>query len=282
MQVYTLKAFGKTSQGGNPAGVVLVADNMTGNEMQEIAAKVDFPETAFISHSKKANFRLRFFTPTEEVDLCGHGTIATFFLLRYLNIIKKGVFLQETNAGVLNIEVGERKVFMEQPSPIFGPIIDKEEVAQALGLTAKDIRDDLPVQVVSTGLADILVPITTLKALQFAKPRTEELIRLSKKYSVIGFHIFTTETVKESTAHCRNFSPLVGIKEEAATGSASGALASYFYKHDLTTIPAKLIFEQGYTMKKPSEIIVELSAKPDGQLKVMVGGTAEDVEIMTI
>ena len=282
MQVYTLKAFGKTSEGGNPAGVVLIADNMTDEEMQSVATKVGYSETAFISRSQKANYRVRFFTPTEEVDLCGHATIATFFLLRYLNIIKKGTFKQETNAGILNIKVDDRKVFMEQPSPVFGDILDKDQIAETLNISANDIVEDLPIQIVSTGLRDIIIPIKTLDILHAIKPNFEAIAKLCKRHRAVSYHLFTTESMKGGDAHCRNLSPLVGIDEEAATGSAAGALACYMNNYGLTTIPKKLAFEQGYIMKKPSEIQVELSLKASGKIKVMVGGTAEDIEIMTI
>ena len=81
IKVYTLNAFTDDVSGGNPAGVVLDADNLTEKQMQGIAKKVGFSETAFVMSSDSADFRVRFFTPSDEVDLCGHATIATFKLL---------------------------------------------------------------------------------------------------------------------------------------------------------------------------------------------------------
>lgn len=282
MQVYTLNAFSKTPQGGNPAGVVLVADNLSDEKMQQIAAEVGLSETAFVSRSDKASFRVRFFTPVQEVDLCGHATIATFYLMHYLNIIKKGSYTQETNAGILRIEIGNHDVTMEQPAPTFHETIDKGTIANSLNISQNDIVEDLPIQVVSTGLKDIIVPVKSLKVLNSIKPNFSEVAAISKKHNTIGYHIFTSETINGNAAHCRNLAPLYGIDEEAATGSASGALACYLNKYGIVSIPSKVVFEQGLTMKRPSEITVELSHKPNGEIRVMVGGSAADIELLSI
>lgn len=282
MQVYTLNAFSKTPQGGNPAGVVLVADNLSDNDMQHIATKIGLSETAFVSRSTMASYRVRFFTPLQEVDLCGHATIATFYLMRHLKIIKKGSYTQETNAGILRIEVGDRNVVMEQPSPTFYEIIDKAAIAQSLNIPLDTIEPDLPIQIVSTGLKDIIVPIKSLKAIKAIKPNYKEVAAISEKYNVVGYHLFTLETVNGGFAHCRNLAPLYGINEEAATGSASGALACYLNRYGLMSLPSKVSFEQGYTMKKPSEITVELTSKQNGDILVMVGGSAQNVEMVIV
>lgn len=282
MQVYTLNAFSKTPQGGNPAGVVLVADNLSDEEMQQIASKVGLSETAFVSRSDKASFRIRFFTPIQEVDLCGHATIATFYLMHYLNIIKKGRYTQETNAGILRLEVGNNAVTMEQSSPTFYETIDKVTIAKSLNISPNDIAEDLPIQIVSTGLKDIIIPVKSLKAINAIKPNLSEVAAISKKHNTIGYHIYTLETINGNFAHCRNLAPLYGINEEAATGTASGALACYLYKCGMVSVPSKIIFEQGYTMGKPSEITVELSHKPDGEIRVMVGGRANNIEKLTL
>jgi phenazine biosynthesis protein PhzF family len=282
MQVYTLNAFSKTPQGGNPAGVVLVADHLSNNEMQQIAAKVGLSETAFVSRSNKANFRVRFFTPLQEVDLCGHATIATFYLLHYLNIIKKGSYTQETNAGILSVEVGNGVVIMEQTAPTFYEIVDKGTIARSLNISQNDIEENLPIQVVSTGLKDIIVPVKSLRTLNAIKPNFAEVAAISKMHNTVGYHIYTLETINGNFAHCRNMAPLYGINEEAATGSASGALACYLNRYGIVSIPCKAVFEQGHNLKRPSEINVELSRKPNGEIQVMVGGSAANIEQLSI
>jgi PhzF family phenazine biosynthesis protein len=118
IKVFTLNSFAKTIDGGNPAGVVLNADGLSEKEMVLIAKKVALSETAFITRSSKADFKVRFFTPTDEVDLCGHATIATYSLMHTLGKIKAGNYTQETKAGILGIKIHEDgTIFMNQTLP---------------------------------------------------------------------------------------------------------------------------------------------------------------------
>lgn len=276
LMVYTLNAFTKAEDGGNPAGVVLQADGLSDEEMLSIAQKIGFSETAFVQKSEKANYKVRFFTPNSEVELCGHATIATFVLLKKQGIINDGVWCQETKAGILNVEVQDNKVYMNQNTPKYCNSINKNEVADSLNITQNDFVSHLPIQVVSTGLKDIMIPIKSLDRLLAIKPDFEKITALSKKYHIIGFHAFSLETQYNSTAHCRNFAPLYNINEESATGTANGALACYLYNHGIITEKqsGELVFEQGYSMQKPSEILVRLKIDKNKICEVKVGGTA--------
>jgi PhzF family phenazine biosynthesis protein len=110
-------------------------------------------------------------------------------------------------------------------------------------------------------------------------PDFDAISRLSKKYNVVGYHVFTMETNFESTAHCRNFAPLLGIPEESATGTASGALSSYLWKHQLATDFTKpMVYEQGYSMNEPSEIFSILKIEDGVVVEVKVGGIASNIE----
>ena len=85
--IYKISSFTLNGSGGNKAGVVLEADGLTSKDMLRIANNVGYSETAFVMNSKIANFKVRFFTPLSEVDLCGHATIAVFNLLQQKEII---------------------------------------------------------------------------------------------------------------------------------------------------------------------------------------------------
>jgi PhzF family phenazine biosynthesis protein len=277
IKVFALNAFAKTKTGGNPAGVVLDADALSKPCKQKLAAKVGFSETAFVQKSELADFKISFFTPTEEVALCGHATIAAFSLLYKLGRIPAGCFRQETKVGILGLEVQkDGTVFMEQTLPSFGKTIDGHEVARSLGIGVDSLVPELPVQIVSTGLRDIMVPVGSLHELFNIKPNFEKIAAISKKRRAVGYHVFTLETKFESAAHCRNFAPLYGIPEEAATGTSSGALACYLFKHG--KIPhgptQRLVFEQGYCLKRPSEILVRLDTAKKEIRRVQVGGKA--------
>lgn len=284
LKVYTLNAFSKTGNGGNPAGVVLDADFLSESEMQHIAKIVGFSETAFVLKSNNADFKVKFFTPYAEVDLCGHATIATFYLLANKGIIRVGEYTQETKAGVLKVENHEDgKIYMHQNNPVFYEEIDKREVSNSLNIHESIIIKNYPVQVVSTGIKDIFIPIKSLKELHSIKPDFNKIITVSRKYGVIGYHLFTLETKFNSTAQCRNFAPLYNIPEEAATGTSNGALACYLYKYGIISedVAKRLVFEQGYSMQRPSEILADLTVSKKEVLKVKVGGIAKGInEIM--
>jgi len=164
VKAYTVNSFAKTLEGGNPAGVVIEADTLSDETMKKIEAKNGFSETAFVMKSELANYKVRFFTPEEEVNLCGHSTIATFYVLLNKGLIKPGVFFQETKAGILRVYVKKvSSIMMEQNIPYFYEIVDKKEIADYLDITEDAMIDELPVQIVSTGLRDILVPVKNIK-----------------------------------------------------------------------------------------------------------------------
>lgn len=277
IKAFTLDAFAKSIGGGNPAGVVLNADSLSETDMKRIAEVIGFSETAFVMKSDNADFKVRFFTPNDEVDLCGHATIGTFYTMADQGIIPAGKYKQETKAGILEVEVGaDYTVLMEQNLPQFFEVIDKEEIAESLNISIKDIMADLPVQIVSTGLKDIIIPVKSFDCLNSINPDFDKVEAVSKKYKVIGYHIFTLETLHNSTAHCRNLAPLYGIPEESATGTSNGALSCYLYKYGRLNDKKlnAITIEQGYSMGKPSEILVSLSAEAGMISQVKVGGKA--------
>ena len=281
VQVFTLNAFAKTENGGNPAGVVLNSDGLSDAQMLSIAKKIGFSETAFVQKSDNADFRVKFFTPSAEVDLCGHATIATFYLLAKRQIIQQGEYTQETKAGVLKIEIlQDGSVLMDQNPPKFFDKIDKDLIAESLSISAEVIMDDLPIQIVSTGLKDIFIPIKSLNQLTQIKPDFEKVNEISKRFDVIGYHLFALETKFDSIAHCRNFAPLYDIYEEAATGTSSGALSCYLFKYAKINESRinDLIFEQGYSMDRPSEIKAKLEVNGEEITRVRVGGIASNIK----
>ncbi len=285
VKAYTVNSFAKTSEGGNGAGIVLDADFLTEEEMQKIAAVLGFSETAFVLKSDSADYKVRFFTPKEEVDLCGHATIGTFFTMATLGYIKPGNYMQETKAGILGVEIKEDlTIMMDQPLPAFFETLDKSEIADSLNIEIGNIHEDLPVQIVSTGLKDIIVPIKSLDALLSSKPDFNKIIEISKKHNVAGYHVFSLETIHTSTACCRNFAPLLAIPEESATGTSNGALGCYLYQYGKVSSnqASPIIIEQGYAMKKPSEILVSLATEGNKITGVKVGGSALNLSFIEI
>jgi PhzF family phenazine biosynthesis protein len=269
MSLYKLTSFPKTEFGGNEAGVYLNADNLTKKEMLAISKEVNFSETAFVMKSNKADFRVRFFTPLHEVDLCGHATIATFNLLRDLKVIEEGIYTQETKVGILEVIIKKNEVFMGQPLPQFYEILKHNELSTCFS-NHHFVNENLPIQVVSTGMKEIFLPVKDVETLNKLKPNFEEIIEFSIKHNVIGIHAFALSD--EVDAYGRNFAPIVGINEESATGTSNGALGCYLHKYVVKK--DKYVLRQGYSMNLPSEIITDLECQDNGITKVFVGGTA--------
>ena len=228
---------------------------------------------------------MRFFTPKEEVDLCGHATIAAFYTMAYLGLLKPGKYKQETKAGILGIEIKEdHSVMMNQPVPVFSEIIEKDELADSLNIDTTQMPGDLPAQIVSTGLRDIMIPVKNIEILNAIKPDMEKIKMISQKYNAVGYHVFTLESLYGANANCRNFAPLYEIPEESATGTSNGALGCYLYHYGKINRgqESNLVIEQGYSMKKPSEILVSLSVIENEIQEVRVGGNAKNMVLTEI
>ena len=276
VDVYVASAFSKDNVGGNKAGLVFDRPDLSSVQKMAIAKKLGYAETAFITSSSVADFCLEYFTPTEEVPLCGHATIGTFAILNLLNKLSKNNYTIETKSGVLSIKVdSDGMVFMEQNTPTFFNELSLDLFNDCLDVNS--INDKLPIQIVSTGLRDIMVPIKSTKYLQQLDPNFNVMTELSKEQNVIGVHAFALEEGMDNiTAICRNFAPLYDIDEESATGTSNCALACYLFKY--VEKKSQYIFEQGYNLNSPSRIVVNLKTHDDMIDAVFVGGYGYLVE----
>lgn len=279
MKLYIVDAFTTQRFSGNQAGVALLTpDEPELNDAfcQALAAELKHSETAFVRPTGPDTFRLRYFTPEGEVDLCGHATIAAFTTLREAEGLAPGIYRASTLAGELSIQVSEQAVWMDMAPPVEGRGFSPEEGAElyaAYGLSTADCPEGFAPMVVSTGLQDILLPVSTAEALDRAEQDERAVTELSERYGVVGVHMFWPCLSEEATAHCRNFAPLYAIPEEAATGTSNGALTYYLYRLGKLAAGAENRFVQGEKMGKPSEILSRLTEGPDG-VQVRVGGRA--------
>lgn len=279
MKLYIVDAFTTQRFSGNQAGVALLSaeePELTDDFCQALAAELKHSETAFVRPTGPDAFRLRYFTPEGEVDLCGHATIAAFTALRETEGLTPGTYRASTLAGELNIQVSDRAVWMDMAPPVEGRGFSAEETAElyaAYGLSAADCPEGFAPMVVSTGLQDILLPVNSMEALDRAEQDERAVTALSKRYGVVGVHMFWPCLTGETTAHCRNFAPLYAIPEEAATGTSNGALTYYLYCRGKISAGMENRFLQGEKMGKASEILSRLAQGADG-VGVQVGGRA--------
>ena len=118
IEVILVNSFTVKGKGGNPAGVVLNADGLTDAQKLKIAQAVGYSETAFVSSDDDADFEVSFFTTTDEVDFCGHATLATFSTLYQKGILTAGTYTQRTKVGILSVTIEPSgKVIMAQQLP---------------------------------------------------------------------------------------------------------------------------------------------------------------------
>ena len=274
MEAYVMDAFSAAVFGGNQAGVVLPDRELSDAVMQQIAGEFKHSETAFVRVEEDGSVTLRYFTPAGEVDLCGHATIASFALLRKLEKIGDGTFTAHTCAAELQIRVSGDTVWMDMAPPVLLRTLEEGEWAElyeAYGLTTADMPVGFVPRIVSTGLADIMMPVrdhdTLMRAVQNAPVVTE----LSRRYDVTGVHMFCPGDT--CTAYCSNYAPLYDIPEECATGTSNGALTYYLYLQGLVQPEQENVFVQGEHMSRPSEIRSRL-VLTDGQPNILIGGRA--------
>ena len=267
VDVFTDKPFG-----GNTAGVVLIEskDFPQDETMRLIAAEFRYSETAFVKTNPDGSFITRYFTPTGEVPLCGHATIATFGALFKKGMLRESQsYLNHTLAGDLKVVAGQT-VMMQMVEPKLIVTLsdnDKIRLSSIMGLTE---QTNMPFQIVSTGLPDIMLPIANIDCLQNLHPDMKALSAFSEALQVVGVHAFALSD-DGFTAHVRNFAPLYGIDEESATGTSNAALTYYLFRNGIVKTPAQCKFLQGEAMQRPSIITTTLSAN-DLQCEIMVGG----------
>lgn len=272
-------AFTDEPLAGNAAGVVPNADGLTDDQMQAVARELSVSETAFFAESKGADRRVRYYTPTTEVDLCGHATIASHVHLLEDGVISPGTHTLETNVGVLDIDVeDDRTIWMTQDEPDIETVeLEYDRVGDALGIDSAALRDvgaDILMAVASTGLPFLVVPVNFLEHVSSAEPDMAAIEELSEEVGSVGIYAFTFDAIDaESTLHGRMFAPLAGVPEDPVTGTASGALGAYLRETDaFDEFPEEMRFEQGHFVDRPG--YVRVRADEHG---VRVGGRATTV-----
>jgi trans-2,3-dihydro-3-hydroxyanthranilate isomerase len=281
VDVFTDRAFG-----GNPLAVFLDGRGLSDPLMQTIAKEFNLSETTFVFPPENSanDFRVRIFTPAEELPMAGHPTVGTTFVLTRAGLVRPGsartkITLEEGVGPIpvaIDWEQGKPSfIEMQQPLPNFGPSIeDRAGIAEMLSLETKAIRADLPIQMVSCGVPFLFVPVKTLEAMRRIRFRrdVEERLNLPEQ----NIFVFTTETeFAGSGVHSRMFSPSLGLSEDAATGGATGPLGCYLVRHRVIPSENELrcVSEQGIEMGRPSFLHIRIKHAAGEITGVYVGGS---------
>ncbi|MGA6974032.1 MAG: PhzF family phenazine biosynthesis protein [Candidatus Binatus sp.] len=282
VDVFTSRPFG-----GNQLAVFTDGAALSASEMQELAHEMNFSESTFVmpAESPGAARRVRIFTPSIEMPMAGHPTVGTTWVLASrgeiaLDSASVDATLQ-LGIGPVTVTVESTGgkpdfVWMAHRDAEFGAKRDdRARVANALGITAADIRDDLPIQVVSTGVPFIFVPVRTLDALAKCAPNAPAIASLFKPgEQVLLIYMFVANESDELAVRSRMFAPHSGVTEDPATGSAAAPFGAYAATYGLIKPAPKTSFliTQGVEMGRPSEIRVEVARKDTGAYALRIGG----------
>jgi trans-2,3-dihydro-3-hydroxyanthranilate isomerase len=274
---------------GNQLAVFLDAAEIDEQRMQRIANEMAFPETTFVlpPEASGTDARVRIFTPSRELPMAGSPTIGTTFALAGAGRLRAGAGETVLGLGIgpttVGLEWGQRGLrfaWMTQPLPELGPVVtDTVAAAKALGVRPGDLAGNLPVQVASSGVPFLYVPLNSRAAVDAAAVDRATLCALLRAVSLeeLPVFVFSPEPADDdATVYSRMFAPVLGIPEDPATGGASGPLGAYLLQHNAASADtaSRLVSLQGVRMGRPSRIYIALSSRAGVLEKVRVGGEA--------
>ena len=293
---HVVDVFATRRYAGNQLAVVEDAGDLDRELMQRVAAEFDFSETTFVGAAPAvgdgdecdpSGVDASIFTPAAEIPFAGHPTLGT------AHVVREALADETVDEVVLNLGVGpvpvevERSggaetLWMTQQPPSFGEALAHEDLAAVLGLDAAALDDDWPVQVVSTGLPTIVVPLTDRRALTAIEVDRDAYDRVTGERGAKNVLAFCPDPRSaENDLSVRVFAPFYGVPEDPATGSSNGCLAAYLARHRYfggSSVTARV--EQGYETGRPS--LLELRAEDAGEAGeagAADGGDAVSVEV---
>ena len=267
---------------GNQLAVFTDARELREPEFQRLAREMNLSETTFVlprdpAVERERGVKVRIFTVAEELDFAGHPTLGTAAALR----ARCGAAQVELDlrAGKIPVEFDDAQGpcfgTMRQRDPEFGRVHRREDIAGFTNLRVEDLRDDVPIQTVSTGMAFAVVPVATLAALQGLRVDTAGAAAHAGRTDAKFFFFVSTETVDpKARIHARM---IFYNGEDPATGSASGCCAAWLVKHGLAASEERVLIEQGIECGRPSRLFVSAERRVDTVTNVRVGGSAVEV-----
>ncbi len=250
---------------------------------EKIAQRIH--KAIYIVKSTKADFGARYFTPAEEIPLAGHPTIAVIrALIEMKKIVVDKPFSKvtlELKAGIIDIDIeifreaeDDYKIVMAQLKPQFLSIHDPKKITDIFNLETTDLLPDVPIQTVSTGTPQLMIPLKSLDALKKVSMDTALYKRYRENSDFFSPHFFCLKGITEKgSTFARHLGEPPDTAEDAFTGSATGGMGAYLWHHRLLKTPS-FIAEQGHWMGRPGSASVEIVGNPNHIQTVKVGGKA--------
>lgn len=226
--IYQVNSFTSVPFKGNPAGIMILERPMNVNTMQSIASEMNLSETAFVT--KNGNeFEIRYFTPINEVPICGHATLAAAHVMYEKGIINThNTIFFRAKAGILQAKKEDNYIVMQFPVYNIDPIPVPEKFPEIVGFQ--------PMEIYSTMYDWIIAVANDEDDIRLAHPNFESLI-----YNNLGHLAITAKSNRDNIDFvCRCFAPLSGINEDPVTGSLHSAFtplwAKKLAKNELTSM----------------------------------------------
>lgn len=243
---------------GNPVAVVIGAEDLDSATMQRIARWTHLSETTFLLRSEVADYRLRIFTPAQELPFAGHPTIGAAHAALESGFIGRNTkFTQECGAGVLSLEVEEGRIFVKGPKANIG------DVRKTLPFASKLLRVDV-------GAVWVVGEVADSKRLASLEPDMESLIAFSIDHEAAGVTLFAASSETDAALHVRSFAPAHGIAEDPVCGSGNLSVAAYLQAtHQLARFGSRYVARQGMQVGRDGRVHVRVD--PDG---IRIGGQA--------
>jgi PhzF family phenazine biosynthesis protein len=211
--LFQVDAFTDRLFSGNPAAVVLLPEWLPDATLQAVAAENNLSETAYVV-PKGERFELRWFTPAVEVDLCGHATLASAFVLFEQGLVSGGEVAFESRSGLLKVERRGELLAMDFPSRPASPVERSPAVARALGVEPREVLAS----------RDLLVVLADRGDVERLRPDLDAIVALDT------FAVIATAPGGDCDFVSRFFAPKQGVPEDPVTGSAHATLIPYWSK----------------------------------------------------
>lgn len=277
--VVLVNVFASEPGGGSPTPIVADASGYDADRMLAVARRYGH-ECAFVfppQDPATADFRFRFFVPRQEMNMCGHATLGTIWLLRRLGKLGQTEARVETLSGLVRgvvqrADSPDEYVEISQPAGTVQEITDpavREMILDALGLRADDLLP-LPILNAATSRMKTLIPLRSVEVLDALRAKFARMESLCTALNSTGLYPFAISDLSARRFDARQFPKASGFPEDIATGVAASALAFGLVAYDLISFTTERItVRQGRAMGRPSQIFVRFdvpapAARPRG------------------
>ena len=259
---------------GNPVAVVLDAQDLAPEQMQQIARWTNLSETTFVlpPTSSAADYRLRIFTPRAELPFAGHPTLGSAHAVLEAGLVRPngGRLRQECGVGVLDLQVEGDTLWLESPAATETSLDDADFKELEISLKAK--TQGKP-RIVNVGPRWLVAELAGADALAALEPDMPRMADLSNRLGIGGVTVYGAASDGRSSVHVRSFAPAHGIAEDPVCGSGNISVAAYLQMSGQgSRFGPHYTARQGMQLGRDGQVSIRLEAGKGG--KIYLGGGA--------